>query len=271
MSQTVDVLYEDNHLYVVNKPALLPTMGVDAQTPSLITLAKDDIKRRFDKPGNVYLGVVSRLDSFTSGVLVLARTSKAASRLSAQFQQRTSRKFYLCATSRFGEAPVSVSPRDPAWNQFPHCWKDWIWHDDAGRRMRCQSPAPGQAGPAGAKQATLNWRPLLGLGSVQINLVQLVTGRKHQIRAQFSSRDLPVVGDRKYASPATFSPGIALHSWLLELEHPVQKNRLRFHAPLPDSWQKLGIIRQPEPAAGSDCIDFLDQIGGHWSNTPDPD
>src|ERR671936_2271745 len=91
---TLEVLYEDNHLLVVNKPAGLATQGVAEGTPSVVTRAKDYLKRKYKKPGNVYLGVVSRLDSTVSGVLVLARTSKAAARLTKQFQSGEVEKTY---------------------------------------------------------------------------------------------------------------------------------------------------------------------------------
>src|SRR5690242_21449636 len=90
----LDVLYEDNHLLAVNKPAMLPTMGVADDVPSLLSVAKEYIQQKYDKPGNVYLGVVSRLDAPVTGVVLLARTSKAASRLSEQFREREVDKLY---------------------------------------------------------------------------------------------------------------------------------------------------------------------------------
>src|SRR4029079_19261853 len=90
----LDVLYEDNHLLAVNKPAMLPTMGVAEDRPSLLSVAKDYIGRKYNKPSNVILGIVSRLDAPVTGVVLLARTSKAAGRLSQQFRERDVEKFY---------------------------------------------------------------------------------------------------------------------------------------------------------------------------------
>ena len=95
----LDVLYEDNHLLVVNKPAMLPTMGVAASRTSLLSIAKDYVREKYDKPGNVYLGVVSRLDAPVTGVVLLARTSKAASRLTAAFREREVTKKYWAVVS----------------------------------------------------------------------------------------------------------------------------------------------------------------------------
>src|SRR3954463_13550497 len=90
----LDVLYEDNHLLVVNKPAMLPTMGVADDRPSLLTVAKEYVRRKYNKPGKVYLGIVSRLDAPVTGVVLLARTSKAAGRLSQKFRDHDVGKFY---------------------------------------------------------------------------------------------------------------------------------------------------------------------------------
>ena len=95
MQPLLKILLEDNHLLVIDKPALLPTMGVSEGEDSLVSRAKGYLRQKYNKPGNVYLGVVSRLDSFVSGVIVLARTSKSASRLSDQFRRRTPVKTYL--------------------------------------------------------------------------------------------------------------------------------------------------------------------------------
>ena len=108
----MQVLYEDNHLYVVNKPAELATMGALPGVPTALELAKADIAERYRKPGAVYLGVVSRLDAAVTGVLIFARTSKAAARLSAQFRERSTEKTYLALTS---QAPRERSATVRCW------------------------------------------------------------------------------------------------------------------------------------------------------------
>src|SRR5437879_531326 len=127
---TLEVLYEDNHLLVVNKPPGLATQGVIEGVPSVITLAKDYLKRKYNKPGNVYLGVVSRLDSTVSGLLVLARTSKAADRLTKQFQSGAVEKIYWALVE---SAPGG--PQPPA-GELSH----WLLKNDRQRRMEVVPP-----------------------------------------------------------------------------------------------------------------------------------
>ncbi len=134
-SSQLEILYEDNHLLAVNKPPGLPTMGVAAGEDSLVVRAKHYIKRRYQKPGNVYLGVVSRLDTGTSGVVVLARTSKAAARLAEQFRSRRVQKTYWAIVS---------GTIEPATAELV----DWMIKDEAQRRMRIAArQAPGRRKP----------------------------------------------------------------------------------------------------------------------------
>ena len=110
----LDVLYEDNHLLAVNKPAMLPTMGVAEDRPSLLVVAKEYMRRKYDKPGNVYLGIVSRLDAPVTGVVLLARTSKAAGRLSKQFRERDVEKIYWAIVEGQSRAAKRATDRLPA-------------------------------------------------------------------------------------------------------------------------------------------------------------
>ena len=221
----LEILYEDNHLLVVNKPAGLPTMGAPDGTPTLLTLAKDYVKRRFQKPGNVYLGVMSRLDAPVTGVVLLARTSKAAARMTAQFHAHTVQKLYWALV----EAPL-----------IPPCGEyiDWLVHDERHRRVRVAAAGQGQPG---AKQARLEYRQLSQRRDVSLVEVTLDTGRKHQIRVQFAQHGHPLLGDRKYGSRRRFGAGIALHARQLVIRHPVGDERLGFEAPLPRSWADFGL------------------------------
>jgi 23S rRNA pseudouridine1911/1915/1917 synthase len=216
----LEVLWEDNHLLVVNKPAGLATMGVSSDRPSVVELAKRYLKERYHKPGNVYVGVVSRLDTVVSGVLVLARTSKAAARLNRQFAGRSVRKTYWAVV--WGD----VLP------ESDH-WVDWMAKNERRRRMEVVAPG------AGARQAQLEYRVLGRSERYQLVEVELITGRKHQIRCQLADHGYPVVGDRKYGSTLRFARGIALHARRLELEHPVRRQPVHFQAPLPASWTPL--------------------------------
>jgi 23S rRNA pseudouridine1911/1915/1917 synthase len=220
------ILYEDNHLLVLNKPSGLATMGALEGEPSLVEWARADLKRRYDKPGNVYVGVVQRLDAWASGVLVLAKTSKAAARLTAQFAARDTAKLYWCVVEGL------VEPADGTWHDF-------LAKDDAARRVRTVAKTA-----AGAQAATLNYHVRGCSADRQMTWleVELLTGRKHQIRVQCSSRGHAIIGDQKYDATTRFVlETIALHSRTLSFEHPTRGERLTFTAPLPASWRKLNL------------------------------
>jgi 23S rRNA pseudouridine1911/1915/1917 synthase len=224
----LDVLFEDNHLLVVNKPAGLPTMGVAEDRASLLVEAKEYIRHKYAKPGNVYLGVVSRLDAPVTGVVLLARTSKAAARLSKQFRERDVEKIYW----------AMVEGRlDPSQGELV----DFLRKDERHRRVHTTS-----VHAADAQRAELSYRTLGHAAdepqprrpsSTTLLEIRPHTGRKHQIRVQLAAAGFPIVGDRKYGSRRAFPVGIALHSRRLALEHPVSKMQMEFQAPLPTSWR----------------------------------
>jgi 23S rRNA pseudouridine1911/1915/1917 synthase len=223
----LDILYEDNHLLVVNKPAGIATMG-DPSGPTLHALAAEYLKHKYHKPGNVFVGVVSRLDSLTSGVIVFARTSKAASRLVPQFgasgqKQGKSfpraQKLYLAAIA--GELSTEHGRL-----------LDLVRKDDQAHRMRVVDP-----GAADALPAELQYLRVGFVDNATIVVVRLHSGRKHQIRLQFADRGHPVLGDRKYGSRRQFAHGVALHSWRLTMTHPTLKTPCTFVADPPASWQ----------------------------------
>ncbi len=214
----LDVLYIDNHLLVVNKPAPLPTQGADEGDESLVEAARAFLKREFDKPGNVYVGVVSRLDAFVTGVVVLARTSKAADRLTKQFAAGSVTKRYRALLA----APPSPIEAE--------C-EDWLVKDDGARRMVVVDEDT-----AGARHATLRYALVGTASSHSVVDIELITGRKHQIRAQLAARGYPIVGDRKYGSRQKFPRGIALHAVELQIDHPVSKERLTIRSTPPSYW-----------------------------------
>jgi 23S rRNA pseudouridine1911/1915/1917 synthase len=245
----LDVLYEDNHLLAVNKPAMLPTMGVSEDRPSLLSVAKEYLKRKYDKPGNVYLGIVSRLDAPVTGVVLLARTSKAAGRLAQQFCQRNVEKVYWAIVGG------RVEPREGRLT-------DYLRKDERHRKMHVASERM-----AAAQRAELAYRVMdierergtgeqgetqfehgspcrrvslsPGLSWASLLEVRPLTGRKHQIRLQLSHAGFPILGDRKYGSTRQFPLGIALHSRRLVIEHPVSKMQLEIEAPLPAAWERF--------------------------------
>ena len=237
----LDILYEDNHLLVVNKPAGIATMGLPDGEETLLTVAKDYVRERYAKPGKVYLGVVSRLDVPVSGVVVFARTSKAAVRLNDQFRDHTVEKIYhaivegiispkeallvnhLCEDERHRKMRVSVRPTAESKEARLRykCLKSGFRLQASGFRKEIQTSL------LKSKTRTPNCSLLE---------VTLETGRKHQIRLQLSHKGNPILGDRKYGAKMPFPQGIALHAKRLVITHPVTKEQLVFEAQLPQVW-----------------------------------
>ncbi len=208
------ILYEDNHLLIVNKPARLATMGVEQGTTSALTLAKAYLKQKYSKPGNVYLGVVSRLDSLATGALVFARTSKAAARLTELFKQAAVEKTYWALVEGVLEPPAGE-------------WTDYLSKDEAAHRMRIVTATHSQAQQApsvSAARVVASPFPIpqspSGISPISFVEISLHTGRKHQIRVQFADRGHPILGDKKYGGARPFSNGIALHSRRLASRTP---------------------------------------------------
>jgi 23S rRNA pseudouridine1911/1915/1917 synthase len=224
----LDILFEDNHLLAVNKPAGTATMGVAAETESVLNQARQYIKQRYNKPGNVYLGVVSRLDAVVSGVLVFARTSKAAARLSEQYASHQAQKTYWAIVAG------SIEPEGEL--------VDWVFKDEAHKRMAVAA----SRGPE-SQQAILRYRLLRAIGSDSLVEIELITGRKHQIRLQFAARGHAVRGDRKYSSSQHFAAGIALHARRLVIDHPTLHEPVEIVAELPLAWRRLGISSSSAP------------------------
>jgi 23S rRNA pseudouridine1911/1915/1917 synthase len=216
----LQVVYEDNHLLAVNKPAMLPTMGVAGERDSLLTKAKEFLRIKYRKPGNVYVGVVSRLDAPVTGLVLLAKTSKSAARLSEAFRSRRVAKTYLAVVER--------TPK-PESGDLEH----YLRKDERHRKMHVTH----QAHPE-AQHCRLSYRLIAEHEDLSLLEVHPETGRKHQIRVQLAHRRHPIVGDRKYGGAVPFSPGIALHSFRLELEHPVRREPMQLEAPVPPAWRR---------------------------------
>jgi RluA family pseudouridine synthase len=213
-----EVLFCDNHLLVVNKPPGLLTQADSTGDADQLSLAKAWIKKRYGKPGNVYLGLVHRLDRPASGVLALARTSKAAARLSEQFRNGTPVKRYVALIE--GRA-----------NKGGTCRDFLVKGED--RTVRVVS-----AEHPGARAAELDWRSAAFHAGVTLIDIGLKTGRAHQIRAQLAAQGMPILGDMRYGSRKPFDGrNLALHCYCLELEHPVKKERMSWSAVPPPAWQ----------------------------------
>jgi 23S rRNA pseudouridine1911/1915/1917 synthase len=216
-AMTLQILFEDNHVLAVNKPAGLPTMGARAGEHCLVEVVKAYIREKYQKPGNVYLGIVSRLDEPATGVLIFARNSKATGRLAKQFRERKARKTYW--------AIVEGHPCPPSGELV-----DSLVKNDLDRRM---DVAPGAGG---GQDARLTYEVIQEYPRHSLLSVQLETGRKHQIRVQLSSRGHAIIGDGKYGSQEAFAEGIALHARRLVIDHPKSYTPLVIDAPLPPGW-----------------------------------
>lgn len=251
---SLEVIYDDNQLLVVNKPAGIATMGAETG-PTVHSLAADYIKRSYHKPGKAFIGVVSRLDAMTSGVLVLARTSKAASRLAPQFGAESQTKKNFPATRAVKIYLTAVEGKFAADRGR---WVDHVRKDDAARRMRVVDETARDA-----QLAELDYCKIADVANATIVAVRLLTGRKHQIRLQFADHGHPVIGDRKYGSERQFRRGVALHSWCLQITHPTLRQRCVWRAALPAYWKpfKNKIPSQDQLAAMVDDAFGL-QLGG---------
>jgi 23S rRNA pseudouridine1911/1915/1917 synthase len=215
----VPILFEDNHILVVVKPINIPTQEDESRDLDLVNWLKRDLKERYQKPGNVFVGLVHRLDRPVGGVMVFAKTSKAASRLSDQVRTRKLRKVY--------RAVVHGTPEPRVQNRVTH----YLLKDTRTNTVR----AVDESVP-GAKEAVLHYRVIdsseQGLSYVEVDLL---TGRPHQIRVQLSTLGHPLYGDQKYG-PHHNKPGqqIALWAVRLEFEHPTLKELMAFESSPPD-------------------------------------
>ncbi len=214
------ILHEDNHLLVVAKPAGLLVQGDAGGDETLLDQARQYLRVKYAKPGKVYLGLVHRLDRNVSGVVILARTSKAAGRLSRQFRDGTVVKTYL--------GVVTGAPPDG-----PLELRSWLAAkgDARGRTRAAAAPF------AGAKEALLSLAVRERRAGNALVEIHPVTGRRHQIRAQLALAGWPLLGDVKYGA-RTRLPGrrIALHAWKIAFDHPVGGRPLEIVCNLPVDW-----------------------------------
>lgn len=218
MPDALHILYEDNHLLVVEKPANMPVQADASGDEDLLTRCKAYIKEAYHKPGEVYLGLVHRLDRPVGGVMVFARTSKAAARLTAQFKGRQAKKRYVAIVSGH------PAPKDTL--------TDWLYKDEA-----TNTSAVVPEGTEGAKPASLDYRTLARANGRAILDVSLHTGRPHQIRVQLSSRGMPIEGDMRYNPAARPGSQIRLWAYALTVQHPTLGEPLTFYSIPP--WQEF--------------------------------
>lgn len=198
----IEILYEDNHLLVVVKPPNILIQSDKTQDKDLLTILKEYLKVTYNKPGNVYLGLVHRLDRPVGGVCLFAKTSKAAQRLTKQFFNKTITKEYLAII----DAPLIHDGE----------FFDYLLKDSKTNTVITTTANQG-------KLAHLTYQVIKHQNYLSLVKINLITGRSHQIRVQFSSRNLPLLNDQRYNSHASPHQQIALWASSLSFEHPTQK------------------------------------------------
>ena len=214
----LSILYLDNHLIAVCKPPGLLTQKDDSGSESLMDLVKKWIKSEYNKPGNVFLGLIHRLDRNVSGVVLFARTSKAASRLSEQFRKKTIHKVYRTI--------VEGSP-NPKQTKLAH----YLRKEKSLKSTVFNRPEKD------TQQAELEYKTLENRTTSSLLEVRLRTGRFHQIRAQLSFIGHPILGDKKYGSAITLPERqIALYAHQLVFEHPINKEEVSVETCPPSHW-----------------------------------
>ncbi|MCE5318611.1 MAG: RluA family pseudouridine synthase [Parachlamydia sp.] len=211
----IQILYEDNHLLAVNKPAGLLTQPSGTSQDSLEAFYKTWIKEKYQKPGNVFLEAAHRLDKPVSGIVLFARTSKALSRLHASLREKKAVKIYLALVDKLPSRPEGVL-------------EHYLAHDSHHTRLVVGPSAPG------AQLARLHYKFLGPRGNGYLLEIHLETGRYHQIRAQLAAAGFPIRGDERYGSHRHLAENqIALHNQRLEIDHPVTHVKLILEAPIP--------------------------------------
>ena len=225
---TPEILYEDNHCLVVNKPAGMLSQGDETGEPSLVSWTADYWREKYQKPGNVYVGLVHRLDRPTSGVVLIERTSKAAGRLADQFRLGEISKLYWAIVEGRPQAESG----------------EWIDHLEKDRRTNVvRATVEGEG-----KLARVGFEVLHSEGGLTKLALRPKTGRSHQLRVQLAGRGMPIVGDRKYGSKRLVraldgEPRIALHARELIFTHPTKGEPVRIEAQVQEDW--------PESAPGT--------------------
>ncbi|WP_435007104.1 RluA family pseudouridine synthase [Tundrisphaera lichenicola] len=223
----LSILLEDNHCLAIDKPAGLLSQGDATGDRSAVEEVRAYLKATYEKPGNVYVGLVHRLDRPTSGVLLFAKTSKGAARLSEEFRSGRVTKTYLAVV-------------EGDWPEESGEWEDWLVKDE---RTNVVSTVP--ASSPGAQRANLAYRVIRRrAGRLDLEL-KPTTGRGHQLRVQLASRGLPIVGDRKYGARSSLTAldglsRIALHAQELRFKHPTRPDHLTIVAPIPGDWPASG-------------------------------
>lgn len=211
----IKIIYEDNHILVVEKPVNIPVQEDSSRDIDFLTMLKEDIKKRYQKPGNVYLGLVHRLDRPVGGIMVFAKTSKAASRLSEQVRtHQFHKKYYAVVNGKLKDSDI---------------YEDYLLKNPKTNIVKVDKKG---------KFAELSYHRIGYDKNTDMSLVDITlkTGRSHQIRVQFSHHGHPLYGDQKYSKTSQVGEQIALFSYQLSFTHPTTKERLEFTLNRPNSY-----------------------------------
>jgi 23S rRNA pseudouridine1911/1915/1917 synthase len=217
---TPQIIYEDNHILVVNKPAGILSQGDSSGKDSMLEILKSYVKQKYEKPGEAFIGLVHRLDFPVSGLMVYAKTSKAARRLHHEIINGNMDKYYTAVV----EKEFTI---------------DNEWHKLENFLTRINDKTIASQTTKHSKKGELYYRVLASLQGYTLIFIKLETGRKHQIRAQFSTLEAPIVGDKKYGSINSLDNSICLHSTFLSFNHPTLKDRMVFISDIPVTFTKF--------------------------------
>ena len=224
----LQILFEDNHIIVVLKPFNVPVQADDSGDEDLLTTIKTYIKEKYQKPGNVFIGLVHRLDRPTGGVMVFAKTSKAAARLCESIKDGDFEKKYLAVT-------VGTPEED----------KDVLIHY-LKKNSVTNNVYVVPSATLDAKKAELSYKVLEKAGKIALLEISLITGRSHQIRVQLSTINCPIFGDVRYGGDLAKGYNLALFACRIEFSHPISKDKMVFIAYPPqeeEPWKRFDIER----------------------------
>ncbi len=211
MNEKLKVIYEDNHILVVEKPPNIPSQSDKTNDINMLTICKKYIKEKYNKPGNVYLGLVHRLDRPVGGIMIFAKTSKAASRLSNQVREKIFKKKYLAVVDGKPENKTGIL-------------EDYLYKDERNNISKVVNKDKKNAKYAKLEYELIVYDEVKNLSLLSINLY---TGRHHQIRVQLSNFGHSIFGDQKYGTRGK-GKQIALWAYELEIEHPITKEKMTF-------------------------------------------
>ncbi|MGM9882509.1 MAG: RluA family pseudouridine synthase [Bacilli bacterium] len=210
----INIVYEDNHLLVVEKPAGIPVQADSSKDIDMLTILKEYRKRKENKPGDAFIGLVHRLDRPVSGIMVFAKTSKAASRLSDQIRNNTFHKTYYAIIR-------GIIPKEGK-------FEDYLVKNEKENKSYVTTKEKG-------KYSALEYELISTKDNMSLVKINLITGRAHQIRVQFSSRGYPIIGDSKYGNNPD-NINIALFASSITFNHPTTKKGLTFNLKLPNRY-----------------------------------